>query len=132
MGNTANIRHAICFSRRSVCNRILVVGVGIPISASTMAVGAISIVVKVGVVGSGSGFCGSKCNILVEPLRTPTPDHCGDNKDQYSDSDESYHTECASNSCSVLEETLVGIGGHDPSGRRGRSNDGGDDYSVTI
>lgn len=109
-------------------------GVGIAISASTMAVGAIPVVVKIGAVGSGSSFCGSKCNILVEPLRTPTTDHRRDNKDQYSESDESDHTECASNSSSVVEETLagIGIGGHGPSGRRGRSNNGGDDYSIAI
>lgn len=134
IGGTTNIRHAVCFSRRRELDRILVVGVGVAITADTMAVRTISVVVvKVRVLRCGSGFRGGKCNILVKPLCTPTADHHCNDEDQDSESDKSYHAERASDSCSVVEETLVGVGICDSSsGCRGGSNNGGDNYGITI
>lgn len=133
IGGTANIRHAVFFSCRREFDRILVVGVSVAITADTMAVRTISVVVvKVGVLRSGSGFRGGKCNILVEPLCTPTADHRCNDEDQDSESDKSYHAERASDSCSIVEETLVGVGVGDSSGCRGGSDNGGDNYGITI
>ena len=133
IGGTTDFRHAVCFSCRREFDRVLV-GIGVAITADTMAVRTISVVVvKVGVLRSGSGFRGSKCNILVEPLCTPTADHRCNDEDQDSESDKSYHAERASDSCSVVEETLVGgVGIRDGSRCRGGSNNGGDNYGITI
>ena len=93
------------------------VGIRVAITADTMAVRAISVVVvKARVVRSGSGFRGGKCNILVEPLRTPTTDYRCNDEDQDSESDKSYHAERASDSSSVIKETLVSTGIHGSSG----------------
>lgn len=117
IGGATNIRHAVCFSGRREFDRILVVGISVAISAGTMAVRAIPVVVvKARVVRSGSGFRGGKCNILVEPLCTPTADYRCNDKDQDSESDKSYHAERASDSSSVVKETLARIGIHGGSG----------------
>ena len=93
----------------------MVVGVSVTITASTMAARAVSVVVvEVGVVGSGSGFGGGKCHILVELVRAPSADYRGDNEDQYSESNESYHAECSGDSPGVAKEALgSSIGIHD-------------------
>jgi len=122
---TANFRHAVCFSRRRELDRILVVGISI------MAGRAVSVVVKVGVVCSGSSFRGGKRNVLVELLRTPTADHRCNDKDQYSESHEPDHAKCAGDSTGVVEEAFAAAL-HDASRCWSRSDDGGDDHCVTI
>jgi hypothetical protein len=97
----------------------LVVGVSVAITAGTMAVRTICVVVvKARVLRSGSGFGGGKCNILVEPLCTPAADHRGNDEDQDSKPNKSYHAERASDGSSVVKEALIGIGIgiHDSSG----------------
>ena len=107
----ANIRHAVCFSRRREFIRVA-------ITTSAMAARAISVfVVKVGVMRSGSGFRGGKCYVLIEPFRTATADDRRDNENQYSESDESYHAESAGDGSSIVKEAFAGVvGAHDASG----------------
>jgi len=116
IGGSANIRHAICFPGRREFDRVLVVGIRVAVASNAMATRAICVViVKVGIVRSGSGFRSGKCNILVKLLCTPTADYCRDKEDQNSESDKSNRAKCTSNSSSVVKESLVAIGIHDGS-----------------
>jgi len=115
VSGSADFRHAVCFSRGREFDRILVVGISIAVTASIMAARAVSVVVKVGVVGSGSSFRGGERYVLVELLRTPTADNRCNDENQYSKSDKSDHAKCAGDSTSVVEETFA-IALHDASG----------------
>jgi len=104
---TANFRHVVCFPGGRECDRILMVGISVAVTGYTMVARAIPVVVKVGVVGSGSSLRSGKCYVLVELLRTPTADHRRNDKDQYTESDKSDHAERAGDSTSVVEETFA-------------------------
>jgi hypothetical protein len=132
VGVSANLRHVICFSRRRELNRILVIGVGVSITANVMMTRAISVVVKAGVARGGGGFGGGKCDILVEPLRTPTADYRSYDKNQHRESNEPYNGKGASDSSGVFKETLAGVGVHNASGSGSGSDNSGDEYCATI
>ena len=132
IGGSADIRHAICFSRRRELDRSLV-GISIAITANTMTSRAVSVVVvEAGVVCSGSCFRSGKCNILVEPFRAPTTDYRCDNKYQYRESNEAHHGKSSSDSSGIFKEPFAGVGIHNSGSSRSRSNNSGDEYRVTI
>jgi len=115
VSGSANFRHAVRFSRGRKCDRILVVCISVAVTASIVGARAISVVVKVGVVGSGSSFRSGKRDVLVEFLRAPTADNRRDDEDQYTESYKSNHAKCTGDSTSVVEETFA-IALHDAGG----------------